>query len=63
MAVCEVESAEQSAGPGSTGDIKAPVRTPVSGKTGKAVKVPRTTKANRAALQAPIANIGVQHCH
>ncbi|KAI3450754.1 hypothetical protein Pfo_007419 [Paulownia fortunei] len=58
MADCEAKSADQNVGPGSTGVIKGPLRTPVSGKAGKAQKVPRTTKANKAGSQTPTTNIG-----
>lgn len=52
------ESAEQNAGPGNVAAMKAPLRTPPSAKSGKAQKVPRTTKSNRAGSQIPVANIG-----
>ncbi|KAI3461260.1 hypothetical protein Pfo_017923 [Paulownia fortunei] len=55
---CEVESAEENAGPGSVAVIKGPLQTPPSAKSRKAQKVPRTTKANKAGSQIPMANIG-----
>lgn len=58
MGDCEVGFAEQITGPGCVGVIKAELQTPVSGKTGKAQKVPRTTKANKARSQTLAANIG-----
>ncbi|PIN25216.1 Transcription factor E2F/dimerization partner (TDP) [Handroanthus impetiginosus] len=58
IADCEAESAEQHAGPGRVAGAKGPLRTPPSGKSGKAQKVPRTTKANKAGSQMPVANIG-----
>ncbi|KAL2511044.1 Transcription factor E2FB [Abeliophyllum distichum] len=54
----EAECKEQNIGPGCPGVIKASLQTPVSGKTGKAQKVPRTTKANKARSQTSVANIG-----
>ncbi|KAL6563687.1 hypothetical protein OROGR_002646 [Orobanche gracilis] len=53
----ELESAEQNAGPGGVAVVKGPLRTP-SGKSGKAQKVPRTRKANKARSQIPVAYIG-----
>ncbi|KAK4375840.1 hypothetical protein RND71_006517 [Anisodus tanguticus] len=38
-------------------DVSSPMQTPISGKTGKAQKVPRTSKA-KAAAQAAISNLG-----
>ncbi|KAK4441320.1 Transcription factor E2FB [Sesamum alatum] len=58
VADSEVESAEQNAGAGSFAAIKGPLQTPPSGKSGKAQKVPRTTKAKKAGSQIPMANIG-----
>ncbi|KAL0436263.1 UNVERIFIED_CONTAM: Transcription factor E2FB [Sesamum radiatum] len=49
-AQCEAASAEQNMGPGNAGVMKGLARTPVSGK---AQKVPRTTKAN---IGSPIGN-------
>ncbi|KAL6527936.1 hypothetical protein OROMI_029747 [Orobanche minor] len=54
----ELESAEHNAGPGGVAVVKGPLRTPPSGKSGKAQKVPRTRKANKARSQIPVANIG-----
>ncbi|KAL2536089.1 Transcription factor E2FB [Forsythia ovata] len=58
MGEFEAECTEQNIGPGCASVIKAPLQTPVSGKMGKAQKVPRTTKANKARSQTPVANIG-----
>ncbi|KAL0460816.1 UNVERIFIED_CONTAM: Transcription factor E2FB [Sesamum latifolium] len=58
VADSEVESAEQNAGAGSFAAPKGPLQTPPSGKSGKAQKVPRTTKAKKAGSQIPMANIG-----
>ncbi|KAL7084790.1 hypothetical protein ACP275_14G242900 [Erythranthe tilingii] len=52
----EVESAERNAGPSSATVTKNPLQTPPSARSGKAQKVPRTTKASRA--QISTANIG-----
>ncbi|XP_073286635.1 transcription factor E2FB-like isoform X1 [Primulina huaijiensis] len=48
MADCEVESSEQYLGPGNSSTNKGLSRTPVSGKAGRAQKVPRTTKSRKA---------------
>ncbi|KAL0418349.1 UNVERIFIED_CONTAM: Transcription factor E2FB [Sesamum radiatum] len=58
VADSEVESAEQNAGAGSFAALKGQLQTPPSGKSGKAQKVPRTTKAKKAGSQIPMANIG-----
>ncbi|XP_011088951.1 transcription factor E2FB [Sesamum indicum] len=50
MAQCEAASAQRNMGPGNAGVMKGLPRTPVSGK---AQKVPRTTKAN---IGSPIGN-------
>ncbi|KAK4408412.1 Transcription factor E2FB [Sesamum angolense] len=59
VADSEVESAEQNAGAGSFAALKGQLQTPPSGKSGKAQKVPRTTKAKKAGSQIPMANIGL----
>ncbi|CAI9785842.1 unnamed protein product [Fraxinus pennsylvanica] len=58
MGDCEAEFVEQNIGPSSSGVINAPLQTPVSGKKGKAQKVPRTMKANKTRSQTPATNIG-----
>ncbi|CAA2968175.1 transcription factor E2FB-like [Olea europaea subsp. europaea] len=57
MGDCEAEFVEQNIGPGSTGVLNASLQTPVSGRRGKAQKVPRI-KANKARSQIPVTNIG-----
>ncbi|KAK6144185.1 hypothetical protein DH2020_021005 [Rehmannia glutinosa] len=54
----EVKSAEQNAGPGGVAVVRGPLHTPPSAKSGKAQKVPRTTKASKAGSQIPMANVG-----
>ncbi|XP_073153380.1 transcription factor E2FB-like [Henckelia pumila] len=56
MADNEVESSEQYLGPGNSSTNKGPFRTPVSGKAGRAQKVPRTTKSSKAGSPPPGSN-------
>lgn len=58
MADCEVESSEQYLGPRNSSTNKGPFRTPVSGKAGRAQKVPRITKSSKAGSQTPLSIIG-----
>ncbi|CAK9184687.1 unnamed protein product [Ilex paraguariensis] len=53
---CEDESREQK--PGYIELVSSPLQTPVSGKGGKAQKIPRIAKCNRSGSQTPAANVG-----
>ncbi|XP_075490206.1 transcription factor E2FB-like isoform X2 [Primulina tabacum] len=58
IADCEVESSEQYLGPENSSTNKGLFRTPVSGKAGRAQKVPRTRKSSKAGSQTPLSIIG-----
>ncbi|KZV30553.1 hypothetical protein F511_05703 [Dorcoceras hygrometricum] len=56
MPDCEAESSEKYLGPGNSSTNKGSFRTPVSGKAGRAQKVPRTTKSSNAGSPSPGSN-------
>lgn len=54
----EGENGEQNPNPGFAGVVSSPLQTPVSGKGGKAQKIPRIAKFNRTGSQTPASNVG-----
>ncbi|XP_059659636.1 transcription factor E2FB-like [Cornus florida] len=58
VADCEAESSEQNPSHGCAEAVNSHLQTPVSGKAGKAQKVPRTGKLNKSGPQTPAANVG-----